>query len=221
MDNTKIEMRIGKTSFFFPLTPDTIDVTSGYDHQTVNINGLGEILLRGKRNLRSISWSSFFPRERYDFCQVSEADFKEPGFYVLALSLAEEGNMDITISVTNLISMPVVVESFDYGQDDATSDVNYSITLKEVRDVDTPSADTQTAGRPIKQVTSHLYKWKNGDTWKKVAKKETGKTENWKGLKKTNQKRSDEAVKKYKKKHPQEKTIKEETALIGEKVLIK
>lgn len=219
--NTKMEMRIGKTSFFFPITPESFKVTNGYDHQVVNINGLGEILLRGKRNLRSISWSSFFPRERYEFCQVSEADFKEPAFYILALMLAEAGNIDISISITDLISIPVVVDNFDYGQDDGTSDVSYTITLKEFRDVDTPSADTQTAGRPVKQVTSHLYRWKNGDTWKKVAKKETGKTENWKSLKTTNKKRSDEAIKKYKKAHPQAKTIKEEIALIGEMVLIK
>jgi hypothetical protein len=187
----------------------------------VNINGLGEVLLRGKRNLRSISWSSFLPRERYEWCQVSEADFKAPPLFIVALHLAEESAMDIRVNITNLISLPVVISSFNFGQDDGVGDVNYSITLVESRDVDTPSADTQTAGRPVKKVTSHLYKWKKGDTWKKVAKKEMGDTEKWKSLKKTNQKRADEAVKKYKKAHPNEKTIKDEVALVGEKVLIK
>jgi len=221
MDNTKIELQIGDTSFVFPVTPESFDIQCGYDHQTVNINGLGEVLLRGKRNLRSISWSSFLPRERYEWCQVSEADFKTPPFFILALRLAEESAMDIRVNITDLISLPVVISSFNFGQDDGVGDVNYSITLVESREVDTPSADKQTAGRPVKKVTSHLYKWKKGDTWKKVAKKEMGDTEKWKSLKETNKKRTDDAVKKYKKAHPNEKTIKDEVALIGEKVLIK
>ena len=221
MDNTKIELQIGDASFVFPVTPESFDIQCGYDHQTVNINGLGEVLLRGKRNLRSISWSSFLPRERYEWCQVSEADFKAPPLFIVALHLAEESAMDIRVNITNLISLPVVISSFNFGQDDGVGDVNYSITLVESRDVDTPSADTQTAGRPVKKVTSHLYKWKKGDTWKKVAKKEMGDTEKWKSLKETNKKRTDDAVKKYKKAHPNEKAIKDEVALIGEKVLIK
>ena len=221
MEKTKIEIKIGQNSFILPVTPSAIDVNTAYDHQTVNINGLGEVLLRGKRNLRSVSWSCFFPRERYNFCQVSEADFREPAYYILMLELAEQLNLDITLSITNLVSIPVVLSTFDRGMDDGTSDVNYSITFTEQRDVDTPTAKKQTANRPVKKVTSHLYRWKNGDTWKKVAKKETGKSENWKTLKTTNKNRINDAVKKYKKAHPSAKTIKDETALIGEKVLIK
>ena len=221
MDRTKVEIKIGENSFILPVTPSAFSVNTGYDHQTVNINGLGEVLLRGKRNLRSVSWSCFFPRERYDFCQVSEADFREPAFYIVMLELAEQLDLDITLSITNLISIPVVLSTFDRGQDDGSGDVNYSITFTETRDVDTPSAEEQTASRPVKKVTSHLYKWKKGDTWKKVAKKEMGDTDKWKSLKQTNKKRIDEAVKKYKKEHPSAKTIKDETALIGEKVLIK
>jgi len=221
MENTKIELQIGEASFVFPVTPESFDIQSGYDHQTVNIHGLGEVLLRGKRNLKSISWSSFLPRERYEWCQVSEADFKAPPIFIAALHLAEDDEMDIRVNITNLISMPVVISALNFGQDDGVGDVNYSITLTENRDVDTPSAEKQTASRPVKKVTSHLYKWKKGDTWKKVAKKEMGDTEKWKSLKQTNKKRIDDAVKKYKKEHPNEKTIKDETALIGEKVLIK
>lgn len=222
MDGTKIEVKFGQNySFIFPVTPDAFDILTEYGHQIVNINGLGEVLLRGKRNLRSISWSCFFPRERYEFCQVSEADFREPGSYIVALECAEQMDLDITLSITNTISIPVVLATFDRGQDDGSGDVNYSITFTEKRNVDTPTAKEQTESRPVKKVTSHLYTWKNGDTWKKVAKKETGKSENWKTLKTTNKKRIDDAVKKYKKAHPSAKVVKDEIALIGEQVLIK
>ena len=221
MDRTKVEIKIGENSFILPVTPSAFSVNTGYDHQTVNINGLGEVLLRGKRNLRSVSWSCFFPRERYDFCQVSEADFREPAFYIVMLELAEQLDLDITLSITNLISIPVVLSTFDRGQDDGSGDVNYSITFTETRDVDTPSAEEQTASRPVKKVTSHLYKWKKGDTWKSVSKKETGKTENWKKLRELNIKRIDKAAMDYHKKHPSEKKVDESKSLIGTKVLIK
>lgn len=221
MDKTTIEIRIVDTSFIIPITPESFDVSCGYDHQTVNINGLGEVLLRGKRNLRTVSWSSFFPRQHYDFCQVSEADLIDPRWYIAFLLLAEENDLDIKVTISDFISIPVVISSFDHGQDDGTGDVNYSITLTEVRDVDTPSAAKQTAKRPTKKVTSHMYKWKKGDTWKKVAKKETGKSDNWKKLRKANIKRIDKAAMEYTKKHPRVKKVKEATVLIGVKVLIK
>ena len=221
MDKTTIEISLADTSFIMPVTPESFDVSCGYDHQTVNINGLGEVLLRGKRNLRTVSWSSFFPRQHYDFCQVPEADLIDPRWYIAFLLLAEENDLDIKVTISDFISIPVVISSFDHGQDDGTGDVNYSITLTEVRDVDTPNAAKQTAKRPTKKVTSHMYKWKKGDTWKKVAKKETGKSDNWKKLRKANIKRIDKAAMEYTKKHPRVKKVKETTVLIGVKVLIK
>lgn len=218
---TKIEVKIGESTFTLPVTPESFEISTGYDHQTVNINGLGEILLKGKRNLMTISWSSFFPRKYYDFCQVSEAEFVDPRMYILFLNLATNLDIDVYVSISDFVSMKVVLETFTYGQDDGTADVNYSITFKEVREVDTPDAAKQTAKRPTKKVTSHMYKWKKGDTWKKVAKKETGKTENWKKLKSTNKSRISKAIKAYKKKHPSAKKIKDTTALIGTKILIK
>ena len=221
MDKTTIEIMIGELSFVLPVTPESFNVTTGYDHQTVNINGLGEILLRGKRNLRTVSWSSFFPRQHYDFCQVGEEELLDPMWYAALLHIAENSEVDIKVTISGFLSMAVVLSSFEYGQEDGTGDVNYSITFTETRDVATPDAAKQTAKRPTKKVTSHMYKWKKGDTWKKVAKKETGKSDNWKDLRKANRKRIDKAAMEYHKKHPKVKKLKETTVLIGVKVLIK
>ena len=221
MEKTKIELKYPEGSFIFPITPESYDVDFGVENVTVNIHDLGEILLKGKRKLRGISWSSFFPKTYYDFCQVPEGEMLQTAGYVGILSLLAANNTTCTVNITDFISMQVVVESFPHSQNDGTGDVAYSITLKEYRDVDSPTADKQTAKRPTKGVTSHLYQWKNGDTWKKVAKKETGKTENWTKLKKTNDRKITVAVKAYKKKHPAVKTVKDEVALVGTKILIK
>lgn len=225
MERTLLELKGSEgqenSGFIFPITPESFEINSSVEHVVVNINGLGEILLKGKRNLREISWSCFFPREHYDFCPVSETEMTPAGICVWLLHQLEETGRTAYLNITNFISIPVVVQSFDYGQNDGTGDINYSITLKEVREVDTPNSDTQTAKRPTKEVVSHLYKWKKGDTWKKVAKKETGKTETWTKLKKINKSRIDAAIKAYKKEHSSAKTVKDEEALVGNQILIK
>ena len=202
---TKIEIKVGSLAIVIPVTPESFEIGVGYDNQTVNINGLGEILLKGKRNLRTISWSSFFPRQYYDFCQVSEAELAEPNGYIALLILAAEAEMTVQVSISDMISIPMMLSSFNYGQDDGTGDVNYTISFTKVREVATPDAAKQTAKRPTK----------------KVAKKETGKSDNWKKLRKANIKRIDKAAMEYHKKHPKVKKIKETTSLIGVKVLIK
>jgi hypothetical protein len=219
--STKIELKIGETAFTIPVTPESFEISGGYDNQTVNINGLGEILLKGKRNLRTVSWSSFFPREHYDFCQTSEAEHIDPTNYITVMMFAAEFGLTVQVSISDVITLPMTLSTFTYGQDDGTADVNYSVTFTEVREVATPDAAKQTAKRPTKKVVSHMYKWKKGDTWKKVAKKETGKSDNWKKLKSTNKSRVDKAIKAYKKKHPSVKKVKDTTALIGTKILIK
>jgi hypothetical protein len=137
------------------------------------------------------------------------------------MMFAAEFGLTVQVSISDVITLPMTLSTFTYGQDDGTADVNYSVTFTEVREVATPDAAKQTAKRPTKKVVSHMYKWKKGDTWKKVAKKETGKSDNWKKLKSTNKSRVDKAIKAYKKKHPSVKKVKDTTALIGTKILIK
>lgn len=221
MENTKISISYNGSTMVFPISPESFSIPYSINHEKVNINGLGEILLKGNPELRSVGWNSFFPAQYYDFCQVSEGDLMQPNAYVLILTLLAAQKKTVTLNVSDFLSLPVVVSSFSPGMEERGKDVAYSITFTEDKSVDTPSVKKQTAKRPTKEVKSHLYKWKKGDTWKKVAKKETGDSKNASKLKKANQKRADQAVKKYKKAHPNQKTIKEEVALVGEKVLIK
>ena len=44
-----------------PVTPSGYDVSTSQNNVTVNINKLGEILLRGKKQIKQISFSGFFP----------------------------------------------------------------------------------------------------------------------------------------------------------------
>ena len=220
MGNTKISITYNGTTLVFPISPESFSVPLSYNHEKVNINGLGEILLKGEQELRSVGWNSFFPDQYYDFCQVTEGELREPNYYILVLMLLASNKQTVTLNISGFLSMPVVITNFSPGMEERGKDVSYSITFTQDKSVDTPSVKKQTAKRPTKEVIAHLYKWKKGDTWKKVAKKETGKASNWKRLIKINKKKIDKAAADYHKKHPKASKI-PNSAFIGVKFLIK
>lgn len=53
-------MEIWINSISIPVLPSEYKVQSKQNNQTENIIGIGEISLKGKRGLRSVSFSSFF-----------------------------------------------------------------------------------------------------------------------------------------------------------------
>jgi len=202
----------------FPINPESIETTDGVENTSVNVSNLGEIILKGKRNLTTISWSAFFPREDYDFCVATPLD--DPNEYVEKIKDWMDNNYTVTLDIPGFISLNCLITSFEPSPNGGIYDIGYNISFKQFKDVDLPSVKKQTAKRPVKAVVAHLYKWKNNDTWKKVAKKETGDSKNSKKLRKLNEKRIKKATKKYRDKH-HVTTVKEKVALVGEKVLIK
>lgn len=220
MGNTKISISYGDGELTFPISPESFSVPYSINHEKVNINGLGEILLKGNPELQSVGWNSFFPAQHYDFCQVSEGELMPPNAYILVLKLLAANNRTVKLNISGFLSLPVVISSFSPGMEERGKDVAYSITFTEDKGVNTPSVEKQTAKRPTKEVKSHLYKWKKDDTWKKVAKKETGDSGNASKLEKANKDRINKAVKNYQKKN-NVKSVKDEVALVGTDVLIK
>ena len=67
----EIWLRQNKKSFRFAILPSEYELTSESDNTQVNINKLGEINLIGKRKLKTVSFSSIFPKQKYSFCQYS------------------------------------------------------------------------------------------------------------------------------------------------------
>ncbi len=54
--------------FRFPVIPSEYTVSSDSGNETVTVNALGEVDLGGKRKLRAISFSSFFPKNYDTYC---------------------------------------------------------------------------------------------------------------------------------------------------------
>ena len=96
----EIWLRQNKKSFRFAILPSEYELTSESDNTQVNINKLGEINLIGKRKLKTVSFSSIFPKQKYSFCQYST--FPTPKESVKTI----EKNLNICLkSLINYIQM--------------------------------------------------------------------------------------------------------------------
>ena len=207
--------------FTFPINPESYDISRGSTDVSVNVHNLGEVMLKGKENLKKIGWSSLFPHEEYDFCQTTPLD--DPKEYIDILQEWHTNRTTLTLDIEGVISINVVISDFNSGEQDRVGDIYYTLSLTEYKDIKLATTKKQVQKRPSKKVVAHLYKWKKGNTWKKVAKKEAGDSSRASALKKLayNKKVLKKAKKAYKKKHPNAKKFKDATVLVGYKVMIK
>ncbi len=185
-----------KTKFRFPVLPSEYEVTSESNNTQVTVNSLGEINLLGKRKLKNISFSSFFPKTNYSFCEYSS--FQTPKESVnLIEKMKNNGVLRLTMTGTP-INMDCTIESFVWGENDGTKDINFTLEFKEYRKVKvkeskkkekvTKNLISMVTLRPSKEVKSRTYTVVKGDTLTKIAKKLTGSTANWKAIYKQNKK---------------------------------
>lgn len=175
-----------------PVLPAEYSVTSEQNNTTVTVNNLGEVNLIGKDKLRSISFSSFFPyRYNGEYCDCRS---DKPNKMVERIeALKRAGKVKLTITGT-CINMYVTIESFEWGENDGTGDVTYTLSMKEYRHVniplsvlvketsEVPNAETSTATREQpSQAGTQSYTVKSGDSLSTIAKKLTGSS-NWKKI---------------------------------------
>lgn len=180
--------------FRFAVLPESYELISESGNTRVNINALGEINLIGKRKLKSVSFSSFFPKQTYYFCQYKS--FPSPNESVRTIeNMQKQGNMVIVMSGTP-INMNCTIESFVWGEEDGTGDIYFTLELAEyikpkakvIEKIETVGetiqpAETERISPPQENTTYTVVK---GDNLSKIAKKTTGSSVNWNAIYKQN-----------------------------------
>ncbi|MBF1662173.1 MAG: hypothetical protein HXO76_01935 [Selenomonas noxia] len=146
----------------FPVSPADFEVTNPYNNETINIYGLGDINMMGRRGLATINFSSFFPAQDYSFAQPAEA----PYTYVNTIKKMAESRQPAKISISGTdISLPATIEDFTFKEQDSTGDVYFSLSLKEYRYI-TPTSEqtnqtTGMKGRTAETVKEKKTVWTN------------------------------------------------------------
>lgn len=111
-----------------PVLPSSYDVTSEQDNTTMTVCNLGEISIKGKRKLRSISFSCFFPKRDDTYV---DGRLKSPSWYVKQIEqMKRKGTVKLTITGSP-VNMKCTIDSFEWGEQDGTGDIAYTINFKE------------------------------------------------------------------------------------------
>lgn len=159
------------SKFQLPVKPSEYTVNVAHRNTQVNVIQLGDINLIGNTGLREISLSSFFPDKDYNFSNNSGR--KEPLTYVKKIETWRQSKEPIRVIITGVLNMECTVESFSYGERDATGDIYYTATLKEYKKIKLKKATVQVSTRSTKPASSNsgrTYTVKKGDCLWKIAK---------------------------------------------------
>lgn len=136
----------GKT-VTFPVLPASFTVTNPRNNQTINVINIGDVNVIGNAGLATLKFESFFPANDYPFVQGGGLgsrmfgglgglmnQVKDPYTYVQQIKDMQAANTPCQITITGTdVSMPVTVETFEYGEKDGSGDVSFSLSLREYR----------------------------------------------------------------------------------------
>lgn len=186
----EIRLKQGKTKFRFAVLPPEYELTSESNNTQVNIHAIGEINLIGKRKLKTVSFSSFFPKTEESYCEYTP--FPSPKASVKKIEkMKNKGVMHLTMTGTP-INMDCTIESFVWGENDGTKDINFTLEFKEYRKIKaktkkkkekvTNKIEPAVGDRLRKDIKGGFYFVRKGDNIRTIAKNLTGSSANWKAI---------------------------------------
>lgn len=169
--------------FMLPVNPESFSFSEKANNTSVNVNKLGEVNLLGYRKLKEGTMSSFFPNRNYNFGNNSGRH--KPYWYIKKILEWKEKRKTVRVLIGSNVNVLCSIESFQYGEQDGTGDVYYTIQFKEYRAVsvkklsssdkkklDPPAKKKKEEKRPeTKKPAPKTYTVKSGDCLWNIAKK--------------------------------------------------
>lgn len=182
---TKYEMWITydaeKEKIQLPVLPLSFKVKNGSKNDSMNIAGLGEIVIMQSRPALQFSFSSFFPAAKFPGLQVSK--ITKPLTLIEKINAWKASKKPVHFIATACgVDIYASIEDFSYSEEGGDPGTyQYSITLKEYREisvrqvkVDIPKAKAtvkKEETRVDNTVQPKTYTVKSGDCLWNIAKK--------------------------------------------------
>ena len=166
--------------FMLPVNPESFAFTEKHNNTSVNVNSIGEVNLLGKRDLKTGTISSHFPKRDRNYANNSGR--QAPYTYINKLLSWKSSGKPIQLIITGTkINFQVTIETLKYGEQDGTGDVYYDLTLKEYRAVEIKKTKLKKKKkttkkksklkRPAAKKKTKTYTVKSGDCLWNIAKK--------------------------------------------------
>ena len=120
--------------FQLPINPPTFEVQVSANNEVFETNDLGEINIIGKKKLATITFSSCFPAQNYNFCVCTPRDDPYDYIWVLENFMHWKSPIRFIATGTNINSL-YSIDNFTYKENAMSRDVEYTITLKEYKNI--------------------------------------------------------------------------------------
>jgi hypothetical protein len=117
----------------FPVPFSEYEIKQSANNKTINVLNYGEITWFGDRKLKEWSLSNFFPSKQYNFCQTSIWNMRDYINFIQKIIYTKKPCRFVVTETS--INYLCTIEDFTYGEKDGTSDVYFTMNLKEYRSV--------------------------------------------------------------------------------------
>ena len=132
ISNGIVTLSCDNSSIVLPVTPESFGVQVKNNNSVVNINNFGNYNMMGKTGLKSITISSFFPAQDYNFSSGSD----EPYELVNQIEEWRLSTKPLNLLIENsTIDFDCLIDSFEYKEQDGTGDVYFTLVLTEYRNI--------------------------------------------------------------------------------------
>ena len=131
-----------ETILRLPVLPSEFERLTSASFNESKIIGLGEVATFGVNGLSRITLSSFFPAKKYTFNQYP--NIQKPYDSIGILKNWKNKGIVVRLIMTGTdINQEMMITDLNYGEQDSTGDVYYTINLVEHRNVTIPKIDTK------------------------------------------------------------------------------
>lgn len=122
-----------------PVNPSSWADEQSHNNPRFETFAMGEIKANGKRRLREMKLSSFFPLRYQSFCTYK--DFPSPYECKALIEKWKDENKPIRLLITETdVNHAYTIDSFVCGERDGTGDIYYDLELSEYRFLNVPAS---------------------------------------------------------------------------------
>lgn len=168
-----------------PVTPKSYSWENGINIETVNIDGLGDLALPGRKALDTRPIDCFFPAHSYDFNEPDTV--LNPFVYVEQIEKWTQGRTPLRYIVSGTpVNASVLIQSLKYGEEDGTNNIYGVITLRQYQAPEVLRAETRhpeaARSADTQAAKERTYTVQAGDTLSGIARKFYGDAGKYPGL---------------------------------------